>query len=122
MSRLDQFKEAWGELSVSEQCDIFRAFQSERDDEERWEVFDDLFFETYFQDNAIEAVRAWHYGGENNYNDDYIKFNAYGNLETGDAWDVANDAECYLDEMYEYPELWEDYIELDDEDEEEGED
>lgn len=121
MSRLEQFKEAWNELSSTEQCDIFREFQRERGDEEEWYNFDEEFFEIFFSNNPIEAVRAWHYGGDNHYNDDYIKFNVYGNLVTGNACDVASDAEYYLEEMYEYPELWEDYIELDDEDEE-GED
>lgn len=124
MSRLEQFKEAWSELSVTKQCDIFREFQSEKGDEERWENFDEEFFEIFFSNNPIEAVRAWHFGGgdKNNWSDDYIKFNAYGNLETGSEYDVVHDAEYYLEEMYEYPELWKDYIELDDEDEEEGED
>lgn len=120
MSRLDQFKEAWSELSVTEQCDIFREFQRENCDEEEWYNFDEEFFEIFFQDNPIEAVRAWHYGGDNSWTDDYIKFNAYGNLVTGTEYDIAHDAEYYLNEMYEYPELWEDYIEL--EDDEEGED
>lgn len=123
MSRLEQFKEAWNELSSTEQCDIFREFQLERGDEERWENFDEEFFEIFFGNNPMEAVRAWHFGGDNNFSDDYIKFNVYGNLVTGNACDVADDAKYYLDEMYEYPELWEDKIELDDDDEdEEGED
>lgn len=42
---------------------------------------DKEFFNTYFGDNPLEAVRAAVYG-KYRYNDDYVKFNGYGNLET----------------------------------------
>ena len=47
------------------------------------EVFenDEEFFEIFFKDNILEAVRSVCYG-DYNYNDDYVKFNAYGNLES----------------------------------------
>lgn len=47
------------------------------------EVFenDEEFFKIFFKDNILEAVRSVCYG-DYNYNDDYVKFNAYGNLES----------------------------------------
>ncbi|WP_312697074.1 hypothetical protein [Sphingobacterium mizutaii] len=42
---------------------------------------DDDFFNTYFEGNPTEAVRACHYG-EYNYNDPYVKYNGYGNLDS----------------------------------------
>lgn len=44
--------------------------------------FDDDFFSTYFQDNAIEAARATFFGNIENWQDEYIRLNAYGNLES----------------------------------------
>lgn len=39
------------------------------------------FFNTFFEGKVIEAVRAVYYGNYN-YNDDFVKFNVYGNLES----------------------------------------
>ena len=41
---------------------------------------DEYFFKEYFTD-PMEAVRASYYG-RYNYNDDYVKFNVYGNLDS----------------------------------------
>lgn len=42
---------------------------------------DEEFFNTFFYNNVMEAVRAVFYG-DYNYNDDYVMFDGYGNLET----------------------------------------
>ena len=42
---------------------------------------DEDFFETFFSNNVIDAVRAATYG-EYNFSDNYVKFNGYGNLES----------------------------------------
>ena len=44
---------------------------------------DEEFFELFFSNKPMEAVRATHYG-EYNYNDNYVRFNGYGNLESVD--------------------------------------
>ena len=44
-----------------------------------WEN-DEEFFNTFF-DNPMEAIRATYYGNYN-YNDDYVKFNGYGNIDS----------------------------------------
>lgn len=46
-----------------------------------WYNHDEDFYETYFS-NKSEVARAIYYGGNYNYMDDYVRFNAYGNLET----------------------------------------
>jgi hypothetical protein len=51
----------------------------------RYESNDDEFFSCYFGGNVLEAVRAVCYG-EYNYTDEYVKINAYGNLESIDEW------------------------------------
>ena len=42
---------------------------------------DEEFFDIFFANNPAEVARAIYYG-DFNYNDEYIKFNGYGNLET----------------------------------------
>ena len=47
---------------------------------------DEEFFDIFFANNPAEVARAIHYG-DFNYNDEYIKFNGYGNLETLSEYD-----------------------------------
>lgn len=47
-----------------------------------WIPFDDDFWKNYFKDNPYEAARATYFGNIQNWNDEYIRFNGYGNLET----------------------------------------
>jgi len=47
----------------------------------RIESNDDEFFNTYFDDNVINAVRAVCYGNYQ-YNHKYVRFDGYGNLES----------------------------------------
>jgi hypothetical protein len=42
---------------------------------------DDDFFNTYFENKPLEAVRSAKYG-DYNYVDEYVRFNGYGNLES----------------------------------------
>jgi len=51
---------------------------------ESYEVyeFDDDFFNTYFEGKPEEAARATFFGKIENWNDEYIRFNGYGNLES----------------------------------------
>ena len=42
---------------------------------------DEEFFNCYFSENPMEAVRAAQYG-DYNYSDEYVRFDAYGNLES----------------------------------------
>lgn len=114
MTKLEQFCEAWQDLSREDKICIYRDYQREIGDEEEWYDFDEMFFETFFTD-AMEAVRAWHFGGDNSWNDEYIHFNAYGNLETACDFQVAEEADGMVKEIFEHPEVWEDYITLDDE-------
>ena len=51
----------------------------------RVEDNDEEFFSIFFSANVMEAVRAISFGNYN-YNDDYVMFNGYGNLETMDSY------------------------------------
>lgn len=69
-----------------------------------YQLNDDEFFEIYFS-KPIEAVRAAHFGNYN-YMDDYVKFNAYGNLESCSEYERQQNIERQKDEIIEH------YLEL----------
>ena len=65
------------------------------------------FFSCYFE-NPIDAVRGTYYG-DYNYNEDYVKFNAYGNIDSyteeeknEEIKDNIDDIVYCLIEYYEY--------------------
>lgn len=60
----------------------------------------DDFFNTYFNDNVIEAVRAVSFG-DYNYSDDYVRLDAYGNLESASEYEYYSELENYADEIAE---------------------
>ena len=96
---------------------------------EFWEN-DEEFFNTFF-DNPMEAIRATYYG-DYNYNDEYVKFNGYGNIDSYSEYErieeikdniddiVDNLIECYYN-IYINEELENLILELLEEDEEEEE-
>lgn len=59
---------------------------------------DEYFFNIYFENNPAEAVRACYFGNYN-YNDKYVKFDAYGNLETACHFELERDFKCYIDDI-----------------------
>ena len=61
---------------------------------------DDDFFNTFFSNNVIEAVRAVSFG-DYNYSDDFVKFDAYGNLESASEYEYYSELENYADEIAE---------------------
>ena len=46
---------------------------------------DEEFFNMFFENKPMEAVRSALYGNYN-YNDEYVKFDGYENLESLDQW------------------------------------
>ncbi len=82
--------------------------------------FDDDFFDTYFEGKPMEAVRATFFGNVQNWSDEYIRFNGYGNLESlsdyrydkelqAAADEIITEAERLTDEI-DLPEIIERYI------------
>lgn len=59
---------------------------------------DEYFFDTFFDGRPMEAVRAAHYG-DYNYNDDYVRFNGYGNLESFGDYQYEAELKDYVDEI-----------------------
>ena len=56
-----------------------------------WYDFDEEFFETYLHDaSPYEISRMTYFGKIHSWGDPYIRFNAYGNLETTDEIDYKS--------------------------------
>lgn len=64
-----------------------------------WENDED-FYNCFFRENPMELARAINYG-DYNYMDDYIKFDAYGNLETANEFSLKHELEDSIDEIAE---------------------
>ena len=84
------------DLSKLNISDIYKDIDDENDIID-WQPNDNEFWEIYFDDNPQEAARATCFGDIRNWNDPYIRFNAYGNLETT----YKIDYEPYEDEILE---------------------
>ena len=65
---------------------------------EFWEN-DEEFFNTFF-DNPMEAIRATYYG-DYNYNDDYVKFNGYGNIDSYSEYERIEEIKDNIDDIVE---------------------
>ena len=57
------------------------------------------FFESFFE-NKLDAVRATFYG-DYKFNDDYVRFNGYGNLESFSEYDMIEEIKAYIEEIVE---------------------
>ena len=56
------------------------------------------FFNTFFYNNPMEAVRSSYYG-DYNYCDKYVKFDGYGNLKSVDDYELENEYRYYIDDI-----------------------
>ena len=75
---------------------------------------DDEFFDMFFEGKPAELARAIYYG-DFNYNDEYIKFNGYGNLETFSEYDYEELLEENIEEITENLIEYAEYISIDSE-------
>lgn len=72
-----------------------------------YEINDEDFFNVHFTE-PMEAVRAAYFG-EYQYSDDYVRFNAYGNLKSVSTWDFEQELKDGKEEIVErYAEMLED--------------
>lgn len=56
-----------------------------------WLSFDEEFFSIYFKD-PYEAARSTYFGNIRSWNDNYVRFNGYGNLESTHSIDYDEEA------------------------------
>lgn len=64
--------------------------------------FDDEFFDTFFEGKPLEAARATFFGDIQNWMDEYIRFNGYGNLESLSDYAYDKEVQESADEIIEY--------------------
>ena len=76
---------------------------------------DEEFFNIYFGINTLEAVRAVCFG-DYKYADEYVRFNAYNNLESANMYEIAMHYDFFKDEIadriIELAEVCDAYIDL----------
>ena len=65
---------------------------------EFWEN-DGYFFDCVFE-NKLDVARAIYYG-DYNYNDDYVRINGCGNLESFSEYDMIEEIKAYIEEIVE---------------------
>ena len=65
---------------------------------EFWEN-DGYFFDCVFE-NKLDVARAIYYG-DYNYNDDYVRINGYGNLESFSEYDMIEEIKDSIEEIVE---------------------
>ena len=67
---------------------------------------DEEFFGMFFSNNPMELARAIYYG-DYKYNDEYVRFNGYGNLESLDNFEYKEELKDNIEEILD--ELMENY-------------
>ena len=90
LNDLDTLKDVISELNIWNAC-LYYLEVYENDEE---------FFNMFFEGKPAELARAIYYG-DFNYNDEYIKFNGYGNLETFSKYDYEELLEENIEEITE---------------------
>ena len=59
---------------------------------------DEEFFNTFFYNNPMEAVRSSYYGNYN-YCDNWVKFDGYGNLKSVNDYGLENEYKDYIEDI-----------------------
>lgn len=59
---------------------------------------DEEFFNIFFGINTMDAVRAVCFG-DYRYNDDFVRFDGYGNLESVNKYELMAEYDLYKDEI-----------------------
>lgn len=120
---LEKFTEEFKSLTDREKIAIYNEYCLEHGDSDNMLYdFDEEFFEMAFEGKEpMEICRATFFGNITSWNDEYIRFNAYGNLESLSEYDAVEVAEDHVDDIYEYEDVW-NYNIQDEEDEDEDED
>lgn len=81
---VDLFVECYNKCELSSKIAIHNTYLRETtyECEDEIESNEENFFITWFHEKPMEAVRA-SYFGKYNFTDEWVWFNAYGNLESG---------------------------------------
>lgn len=108
---LEAITEYLNDLTNSELVNLHNQYcQSAGYSDDEIYINDEDFFNTFFEEKTLEAVRAVCFG-EYRYQDDYVIFNAYGNLESFNNPAEHIDIKAIAADILENPEIYSD-IEL----------
>lgn len=114
---VDSIIEALADLSTSELVEVHNHYCREISSEDEIYANDEEFFEMMGWDGHTALQRA-HFG-EYRWNDEYLKLNGYGNLESTDypedSWIDKSEIAAYIDENRE---AFEDYFDFEKSEEE----
>lgn len=109
----ESFEEKFNELSTNEKVAIFNNHCfNQNDPDSAFSEFDDEFFENSFS-SKIDVARAIHFGTISSWNDEYIRFNGYGNLESYNEIQVLEEISDNIESIYNDEESWRDFIDDD---------
>ena len=114
MTKFDYFREKFEELSDEDKIALYNNWAREYDGDNQIYIFNEEFFNLMYENNPAGAVRAVFFGDVQSWNDDYIKFNGYANLESLSTYDVVNNwVNEHLEEIFEAGDF-SDYIDIND--------
>ena len=121
---LEKFTEEFKNLTDREKIAIYNEYCLEHGNTDNMLYdFDEEFFEMAFENKGyMEVARATFFGNIESWSDGYIRFNAYGNLESLSEYDAVEVAEDHVNEIYEYEDVWNYNIEDEEDEDEEEED
>ena len=107
-TKFEIWKELWDELDDSTKISIRNEYCVDCNSDEEIFPFDESFFEDFFSGaKAIDVARAVFFGNIQSWNDEYIKFNGYGNLESMSTYDAVKDTEdYYLNDIFNHESCW----------------
>lgn len=111
----DLVVEAINELSVSDLVALNNTYAIENSIEGEVYENDEEFFSVYFSGGVFEALRAAHFG-EYKWNEDYVRFNGYGNLESFqyfDTNDLCELPQVIAEHIIENPDEYSSLIDID---------
>lgn len=92
---LEKFTEEFNNLTDREKIAIYNEYCLEHGDSDKMLYdFDEEFFEMAFEGKEpMEICRATFFGNIESWSDGYIRFNAYGNLESVSDYDARIESE-----------------------------
>ena len=101
LNDLDTLKDVVSELNAWNAClDYLDVYSN-----------DEEFFNMFFEGSPAEVARAIYYG-DYNYNDEYVKFNGYGNLESFNEYEYEELLEENVEEITENLIKYAEYISI----------
>ena len=106
----EQFKEEIDSLEFWDKLSIYNSYVREHSspEDEIFEFTDDFFNEMF--STPYDAARALHFGKVNSWQDEYIKFDAYANLQSLTEYEANEIINDRLPDIYDEENCWSDYI------------